>query len=298
MQTKSIWSNLTIILGASLCLYACGGGGGGSAPASTSVSTTPTTQTTTSNVATPQPPPVVAGTTTQVKLLALYTDGVAAQFNSPDLRIAHLVNVANDVMSTSGVDIHFSLEHIEWVDYSDTIPITQALDDLTPTNSNAGASGLAGVAALRNQVEADLVVLFRPYANDGHCGYAWIGGFGTQGDFSNPAEDDYGYSVVSSNCSDYTLVHELGHNLGLAHSRRESTEGGTFGYAVGYGMDREFVTIMASPTEFDAAQLPKLSSPSLICNTFPCGVDHTDSVAGSDAVRALNFSKDAVAAYR
>ncbi|XOV82916.1 MAG: reprolysin-like metallopeptidase [bacterium] len=288
-------------LGVSLLLLisACGGGGGGGSSAGTAnappvASTNPPAPTAPAPQAEPAAQPPSEPQTTEIKLLALYSPGVADQFTSPDLRISHLLNVANDVVTNSGIELRFSLAHIEWVDYPDFAPAPQALDDLT----FASHSAFAAVEQLRAAHEADLVVLFRSYANDGHCGYAWIGGFQTQGDFSNPAEADFGYSVVAANCSDYMLLHELGHNLGLAHSRRESADGGTFDYATGYGMDDNFATIMASPDVFSAPQLPRLSSPELTCNGAPCGVAHTDSDRGSDAVRALNISKDQVAAYR
>ncbi len=225
---------LTLVL--TFAMSACGGGGGGGSSSSPNSSTNggstiqgtgnsngsgSTTTAGTGNVqqivtATSEP---VANT--QIKLLALYTSGVSDQFNAPDLRIQHMVNVANDVLQQSGVALEF---------------ITQALDDLTLASHPA----FEFIPELRNQTNADLVVLVRPYANDGRCGYAWIGGYQTEGDF---------------------------------------------------------VTIMASPTEFNASQLPKLSSPTLSCNGQPCGIAYTDN-NGSDAVRALNISKEQVAAYR
>ncbi len=240
---------LTLVL--TFAMSACGGGGGGGSSSSPNSSTNggstiqgtgnsngsgSTTTAGTGNVqqivtATSEP---VANT--QIKLLALYTSGVSDQFNAPDLRIQHMVNVANDVLQQSGVALEFILDHIEWVDYPDDYPITQALDDLTLASHPA----FEFIPELRNQTNADLVVLVRPYANDGRCGYAWIGGYQTEGDF---------------------------------------------------------VTIMASPTEFNASQLPKLSSPTLSCNGQPCGIAYTDN-NGSDAVRALNISKEQVAAYR
>ena len=151
---------------------------------------------------------------------------------------------------------------------------------------------------MRDQHAADLVALFKPYANDGLCGYAWIGGYGSDGDFSNPAEADFGYSVVASNCSDYTLIHELGHNLGLAHSRREDPAGGTFAWSAGHGEDHSFVTIMASPGVFNATRVGLFSSPSETCMGMPCGQSKADAVHGADAVDTLEVTIPQVAAYR
>ena len=278
-------------------LSGCGGGGGGGSGSSEPANAISPQSATTNNSTAVTPNITVtqqATATTEIKLLALYTSGLEEQFNEPDLRVQHLVNVANDVVAQSGVEINFVLEHIEWVDYPDQYPISQALDDLTL----ARHASLRHIPALRDQVEADLVILLRPYANDGNCGYGWIGGYDTDGDFSSPVEADYAYSVVAGDCSDYTLLHEIGHNMGLAHSRRESPAGGTYDYAAGYGLDGDFVTIMASPMEFSATKLPRLSSPSLICNGNPCGVVHTNPTEGSDAVRAINISKQPVADYR
>lgn len=281
------------LLLAAVVLAGCGGGGGGGGG-----SIDPAPVTANAPLPTPNPPPVPNPTPvvekTQIDVLAVFTEGVRDQFVDPDLRIQHVFAVANDVLDASDVALTVNPVHVEQVAYPDLIPVTQALDDLTFGRHPA----LASVAELRNQQSADLVVLFQPYANDGLCGYAWLGGFQKDGDFSDPNEADFGYAIVSSNCSDYTLLHELGHNLGLAHSRREAPNGGTFHYAAGHGVQNDFVTIMASPNEFNAPQLPLLSSPSLICNGVACGVDFQDSANGADAARTLGISKDQVAAYR
>ncbi|MCZ6852875.1 MAG: M12 family metallo-peptidase, partial [Gammaproteobacteria bacterium] len=243
---------------------------------------------------TPTPTPDPATSETIIKALAIYTQSLNDIYSDTDLRIQHLFNVTNDILQTSGLDLEIELIHLEQVDYPDGFGMTTALDHITQVQHTA----FSNVRVLRDQLAADLVVLFRPYANDGYCGYAWIGGYQTDGNFSNPVEPDYAYSAVAADCSDYTLVHEIGHNMGLAHSRREAPNGGSLPYGTGYGVANDFVTIMATASEFNAIQLPRLSSPALLCNAQACGVVSSNPTAGADAVQALTISKDQIADYR
>jgi len=264
----------------------CGGGAGGSA------GTAPVAEV--SGGGNAAGPLLENPAATRIQVLALFSPGVETLYADPDLRIQHLFAVSNQILDDSGVALRVEPVHVERIDYGDGYDIESALDHLT----FADVPALAAVPALRDEHAADLVVLFRPYANDGRCGYAWVGGYQTGGDFSHPAEDDFGYAVVAADCSDYVLLHELGHNLGLAHSRRENPEGGSLPWGTGHGMPNDFVTVMASPGEFNAVRLPRLSSPDLDCRGSPCGVARSDPEAGADAVRALARAQDQVAAYR
>lgn len=263
---------------------ACGGGGGGT--------TTPTP--TGGSQGPAQPLPIPPAAAINIDVLAVVTESVLHQYNDPTLRIDHLVDVANDVLAGAGVALQFKLRRIEAVAYPDGPDAPTALDDLTFARHPAFAT----IPALRDAMHADLVVLIRPYANDGYCGYAWTNGTGTSVGATSPTFANYGYSVVAVDCSDYVLLHELGHNLGLAHSRRESPNGGGLSYGAGYGRDNDFVTIMASPSVFNAVQLPLLSDPNRSCNGSPCGVDYADPINGADSVRALAAVMGQVATYR
>jgi hypothetical protein len=195
------------------------------------------------------------------------------------------------VLLAAGVGLEFALAATRQVNYPDDAPMQASLEAVT-----YGEAGLEDVDAWRDADSADLVVLFRPYANDGRCGLAWVGGYGQDGDFTG--YDAFGAAVVALNCSDYTLLHELGHNLGLVHSRREEPDGGALRYGAGFGVDDSFVTLLASPAVYNAPRLPRLASPAQTCNGSPCGIDHRDPRNGADAVRALNRVKDQIAAYR
>ncbi len=280
------------ITGLIVLLAGCGGSAGGGSALDASAPTNGESKTSTATTS-PTSPVQPVDKKTEISVLGLFTGGVDARFSDVDLRINHLVNVANDVFADNGAEIRLTLTYLGQVDYDDAADAPTALNDLT----FEAVPSLEGIADLRNQYQADLVVLFKEYANDGYCGFAWVGGFQKEGDFSDPAEADFAYSVVAANCSDYVLVHEIGHNLGLAHSWRETEDGGTFSYSRGYGVDNDFATVMANPSEFNAVQLPRISSPELTCNAQPCGIVYTEDQA-ADALRTLLITKEQVAEYR
>lgn len=310
-QTQSTTARafgLMTLASLALLLSGCGGGGGSSsADADPSTAATPTsTPSTTSSTAPNANPTTTAASnpgtnllstgldpsTTEIKLLVLKSPGVSTLYADPELRITHLVNFSNRVLTDSGVNLALTVAQIEDVSYPDGLDIETALNDLT---SGAHLT-LINVASMRDVAGADLVVFMRPYANDGRCGIAWIGGYLTNGDLSN--SKDFGYSVVSPNCSDYTLLHELGHNLGLGHSREEGDSAGSFDYGRGFGVDGGFATVMANPSHYAATRVPRLSSPLTDCLGAPCGVSYSNQAQGADAVRAVQQTMDQVAAYQ
>jgi hypothetical protein len=229
-----------------------------------------------------------------IDVLALYTPGAASRYaGDAETRIHHVVGVANQIYEDSGVELRLRLVHAEAVDYSDSVGSSDALTDL----STQGHPLHEQATALRETHGADLVVLMRPYASDGYCGLAWIGGRGSGGMLSS-ANAAYAFSHVSIDCSNYVLAHELGHNMGLAHSRRQSPAGGTFPYSLGHGVNMLFTTVMAYGLAFGAPKIYKHSSPALTCLGVPCGVSPDDPDDGADAVSSLNFVRDQIEAYR
>ncbi len=233
-----------------------------------------------------------------VDILLYYTPGFASRYNGePETRINQLVAVTNQAYQDSGLDIEIRIVHSLQVNYPDGGNSGTALRDMT-TSQHAAFSQ---TAALREQYGADMVMLYRPYKNDhASCGVAWLGGWNANGNMSNSV--GYMFSHVSATlCGDYVTAHELGHNMGLHHSRRQAPGGGTLHYATGYGIDNSFVTILAYQSAFNVnywtGKLYKFASPNLTCNGHPCGIDSSDTSQGADAVKALNITVPQIANF-
>jgi hypothetical protein len=278
-----------------------------------------------------------------VDLLIGYTSAFATRLGGQSqalTRLNFLVDVANEAYANSQLTGRLRLVHAMQVSYPDATSNRNALFELTGVNCAAAAGGqlpdgvgvtctyvgqpasLQSLAAARELYGADLVSLVRNFSSPENqsCGLAWLSGGGqTPIDYNSAS---YGMSVVGdsngtvfpddgSTCRHETLVHELGHNMGLQHDRAtaqgaDDTNGdsnlldpeeyGRYADAFGYRAPADagnFYDVMA-PRQAGQAGYRVFSNPRItFCGGFPCGV-----VGQADAARVLSLTMPGVATFR
>lgn len=209
-----------------------------------------------------------------VDLLVLYDTYSKNYFSGdPQTAMVSWVNQMNATYRDSQVDIQIRLVGVR-------------PNENAGTTMNAVLSSIrtnAGIIALRDQLGADFVSQLH---QTGSCGLGYVS-----------VSKSYAFNVVGPNCGPLTMVHELGHNMGLNHSRRQGDTGGSrYGYGLGYGVDNQFATVMAYGSSFNASRMARFSNPTIQCKGLPCGVPVGQSEEAYAAL-ALQNVRDEIAAF-
>jgi hypothetical protein len=197
------------------------------------------------------------------------------------------VRQANQVFANSDTNVRLNLVSVRTANYSAAGNLNVDLARL----SNPRDGYMDAIPTLRDQLGADLVVLFDPTYTATAAGLAYIP------DVGRP-DSSYGYAVCcysgDATFDGYTVAHEIGHTLGADHDADHGPDSGSPAYARGarfVGNDGVlYHDVMAYPP---GTTLPFFSSPSI----FYAG--HALGDAGTaDNVRVIRQTAAAVAGYR
>lgn len=248
----------------------------------------------------PNPPPLppsgdalppVAGDYNTIDVMVVYTaaaragaGGTSAIHTLIDLAIAE----ANTCYQNSDISAQLNLVHRAEVSYTETGNASTDLGRLRATSDGY----LDVVHTLRTQYGADVVSLF----TESMGSYAGLGYVMSP---SSSGFAPYAFNVVRRvyATGQYVFAHEVGHNIGCAHDRQNSTSPGAYSYSYGhrfYAGGVQYRTVMAYAP---GARIPYFSNPDVAYNGTATGVA-SSSGSSADNAKSINNTAPIVANFR
>ena len=222
-------------------------------------------------------------------VLVLYTAASAARYSQASIesQIQSAIQSANQAYQNSFVGITLNLVGLQ----QSTI-----VEQSSMNSTVAVLQSDAGVARLRDQVGADMVMLVSE--NSDYCGLSNL----MTSNSTSFAPNAFG--VVYSSClSNQSLAHELGHQQGLMHDRASSSGwAGVYAYSYGYGRCASDSTAFRDVMSYPCGSAPRVllfSNPNVTWNGYPAGVSYEmDPANSAEAARSLNNTAATVAAFK
>lgn len=198
--------------------------------------------------------------------------------------IAGAIADANAAFANSGVVQRIRLVHTAELDYAESGNPSTELTRLRGTSDGY----LDGVHELRDLYGADLVALVVSNMS-GACGIGYVMTVNSTSFAPNA------FSVTDRDCFfQYTLAHEMGHNMGCQHDPPNAGTNPVFPYSYGYrDASHGFRTVMAYPCS--GTSCPRVRHWSDDAITY---LGAATGNAGQDNARSLNEVRVTVANFR
>ena len=235
-----------------------------------------------------------------IDLLIVYTPAAItyangdANLGSIQSALAQMMNLSQQALDVSEIPIKLRLVHHGEVNYDEsTAESGDHLDRLSARAGEGAAWGLSETdAALLDEAHiwretygADLVALVAEVEDTG--GLGWMIS-------SHAGEPEYAFSInrIQQLHYTYTLIHEIGHNMGNAHGRTQTTsaasaKGGLNPYSVGWrwkGANNEgYTTVMHYDEDGYANETPYFSSATMLVDGTAIGAPGIDSTSADNA---------------
>lgn len=242
---------------------------------------------------------------TTIKLMIVYANGALnwmQTFGSVENVINQAMALSQEALDVSDTRVRLELAHVGHVNHQEAGTGGSILLNQLRIN---GDGIMDEVHSWRNTFEADIVSLFAVLNDVGGVGYLP----------SSPAGDDrlgFNANRVQQMTNTYTLIHEIGHNMGNMHSRNQASaaagfNGGVFPYSTGWrwiGFDNvsyaSVMTYESSPLDgVNSIRTPHFSNPSITYQGVPTGTSSaSDPFGPADNARSMREMKAVIAAYR
>lgn len=253
--------------------------------------------------------PVFAGAeddSITIDLMIVYTNTAetyandTSGFGNIETLIAQSMNLSQTALNNSDLEIQLRLVNTTKVAYDEMEESDSGthLRRFTQNQFNPMFAGefngyMEEVHTIRDQVGADVAAFFI-WTND-------TGGLGWRlGDTRGFPQLAFNLNRVQQVAEGYTLIHEIGHNMGNAHSRTQVSQraeitGGLFHYSVGFrSFQGFFATVMGYAEGYDRA--PLFSSPDLTWQGEAAGTNSASTP--EDNALSMAQIKRVIAGYR
>jgi hypothetical protein len=228
-----------------------------------------------------------------VDVLFVYTPAALAEVGGDvgalSSRADTVISFTNLVLGNSLVDLEMRRVGLMPVSYVGDVASGDCVLHLSRL-SDVGDGFIEEVHGLRDAAAADLVMMLVGGETVGGC--AW----GAQ-------DAIYGFSVIDI-LSDvtYTGAHELGHNLGLAHSRFEKSPDDPFSFNFGYpftgaGGTTLGTVMVGGGYPGPLTYVPYYSNPDVLLDGVPVG-GAMETAQAANAALAIQLNRHRVANYR